>query len=110
MAITSDPRLQELHYQLDEALEADIPSLPEIRRCREKILLYLARCVWEVLYAHGERAPTSSRLRVITNVSPEPGSPRGICSPVKTDELRQFEASAREVFRNAGTCTTIWLE
>jgi hypothetical protein len=110
MAITSDPRLQELHDRLDEALEADIPSLPEIRRRREKIFMYLARCVWEVLYAHGEAAPAGSRLRVIANDSPGPGSPRGICSPIKTDELRQFEASAREVFRNAGTCTTVWLE
>ena len=110
MAITSDPRLQELHDQLDEALEADIPSLPEIRQRRQKIIMHLARCVWEVLYAHGEVAPASSRLRVITNDSAAPGSPRGICSPVKTDELRQFEESAREVFRNAGTCTTVWLE
>ena len=110
MAITSDPRLQELHDRLDQALEADIPSLPEIRRRREKIFMYLARCVWELLYAHGETAPAGSRLRVITNDSPAPRSPRGICSPVKTDELRQFEASAREVFRNAGTCTTVWLE
>jgi hypothetical protein len=110
MTITSDPRLQQLHDRLDEALEADIPSLPEIRQRREKIIMYLARCVWEVLYAHGEMAPAGSRLRVITNDSPAPGSPRGICSPVKTDEFRQFEALAREVFRNAGTCTTVWLE
>jgi hypothetical protein len=110
MAITSDPELQELHDRLDEALEADIPSLPEIRRRRNKIMRYLARCVWDMLYAHGETAPASSGLRVITNDSPAPGSPKGICSPVKTDELRHFEALAREVFPNAGTCTTVWLE
>lgn len=110
MAITSDPRLQELHDRLDEALEADIPSLPEIRRRQEKIIMYLARCVWEVLHAHGEEAPARSRLRVITNDSPMRGIPRGISSPIKNDETRRFEALVREVFPNAGSCTTIWPE
>jgi hypothetical protein len=110
MAITSDPRLQELHDRLDEALEADIPSLPEIRRRRKKIIMYLAGCVWEVLYACGEKAPANSRFRVITNDAPEPATLRGFCSPIKTDEMREFEAAAREVFGDIEQCTTAWLE
>jgi len=110
MVVTTDPELQKLHDRLDEALEAEIPCLPEIRRRRKRIITYLAACVMEPMHPVGDPPQKPSALRVIANDSPLPSTPRGICSPIKTDEIRQFEAAAREVFGNIGPCTTSWLE
>lgn len=49
MAKSSDPELQALHDRLDEALKADIPGLPEIRRRRATIIKYIAACVIELM-------------------------------------------------------------
>jgi hypothetical protein len=109
MVVSTDPELQKLHDRLDEALAAEIPSLPEIRQRRKRIILYLAACVRELMYPPGDRPKKSSALRIIRNDSPLPSEPRGICSPIKTDELQRFEASARRVFGDIGQCETAWL-
>lgn len=49
-----------------------------------------------------------SWVRVISNDVPNPGEPRGICSPLKTDDIKQFEASARVVFGDIESCSTTW--
>ena len=45
---------------------------------------------------------------VISNDSPCFSAPRGFCSPVKTEGIRQFEKAVREVFGDVELCETAW--
>ncbi len=91
MASTSDSRFQVLGDQLDEAWTADIPNLVEIRRCRKQMIEHIALCVLEVMQADEDEHTNQLTLRVITNDSPLPSIPKGICSPIKTEEIKRFE-------------------
>ena len=108
MARTSDPELQALHNQLDEAWTADVPNIAEIHRCRTRIFKHLIRCALGLTDADAKKGAGQPTLRVISNDAPDASTPRGICSPLKTDEIRQFEASARAVFGDMASCTTTW--
>ena len=108
MAYDPDPELCRLQDELDAARTADIPDLVEVRRCRKRFIKCLARLVREYMREHEERPADALQLTVITNDTPVPGAPRGICSPVKTAEIRRFEQQVRAVFGNTGACTTSW--
>ena len=100
--------LDALSAQLDRAMAAELPSLVEIRRCRALFIECLARRVLEVMRADEKAQRTWIGFDVISNENPVPGAPRGICSPLKTKEIRQFEESARRVFGRVGPCSTSW--
>jgi len=48
------------------------------------------------------------RLRVITNDGPVRRNPRRMSSPIKTDEIRAFEARVNRVFGINASATTGW--
>ena len=110
MTITSDPELQTLHDQFDEAPAADVPNLVEIRIRKDRIYEYIARCVIDVMNTGWNEQSDRVTLRTISNDSPMPGAPRGNCSPVKTLEIRRFEDLVRKVFGDVGSCETAWVE
>lgn len=108
MACTTDTELQALHDALDKAWAADVPNLAEIRQCRKRIIRYLAQRVFDLMQGNKDKQVDRLALTVISNDAPDPGVPRGICSPVKTAEIRRFEESARAVFGRIESCTTTW--
>ena len=112
MASKTDRKLEALHERFVQARTADVPDLAEVRRCRERVYEYLADCVLEIMEADRAKAAprrkTGPRLDVIRNDAPSPGMPKGPCSPVKTEEIRRFEESARAVFGDIESCTTGW--
>ena len=103
-----DPTLQELMDELDAARAADIPVIPEIRECRERIVQYFAWCVREEMRRHAERANRTSPFHVISNDSPVAHNPRRMSSPIKTDEVRAFEARVGHVFGINASAVTEW--
>jgi hypothetical protein len=103
-----DPVLRELMDELDAARGADIPVIPEIRECRERIIRYFAWCVREDIRRHAERANRKSPFHVITNDGPVKENPRRMSSPVKTDEVRAFEARVGHVFGINASAVTEW--
>jgi hypothetical protein len=109
MTDTSDAEFQAISERMDEAWTADVPSLVEIRECREKMVEHIALCVIEVMKDDRDEPASKPALRVISNNSPDTSSLRGICSPVKTEKLRSFEDTAISVFGNIESCTTAWV-
>ncbi len=60
-------------------------------------------------YKESLRIKVRTDLSVVRNDSPSVRNPKGICSPVKTDDIWGFEALVKEVFGNdAEPCTTAW--
>ncbi len=115
MTHSSVAELRALRGQLDEARTAEIPDLVEIRRCRDLWYERLADRALEIMEASKVRHTRSpfqavNMLRVINNDSPLQSAPRGICSPVKTKEIRIFEDEMRIVFGKIESCTTAWLK
>ena len=93
---------------LDAARGADIPVIPVIRECRERIIQYFAWCVREEMRRHAERANGKSPFRVIANEGPVQHNPRRMSSPVKTDEVRAFEARVGHIFGISASAITEW--
>ncbi len=108
MTQSPDLKFQALADALQKAWAAEVPNIPDILRCQERITEHLARCAWEFTQADGDEPADRLSFDVIRNDAPEASAPRGICSPVKTDEILQFEASVRAVFGDIESCTTIW--
>lgn len=99
--------------QLDNARRATVPDLAEVRRCREMFYAFLIDRSIELLEAERNEAALQARVGVRfdvrSNDSPTLSAPRGLCSPVKSGEIRQFENLVRKVFGNsAERCTTAW--
>jgi len=114
MSDSSKSEAQVIQEQLHKARRAAVPNLAEVRRCREKFYEFLVDRTLEILEADRNeeilRIKLSVDFDVISNDSPVPNKQRGICSPIKTDEIRRFENAARKVFGNvAEPCTTAWL-
>lgn len=93
---------------LDAARGADIPVIHVIRECRERIIQYFACCVREEMRRHRERANRKSPFRVISNDGPVQRNPRRMSSPVKTDEVRAFEARVGHIFGINTSAITEW--
>ena len=110
MANNSDSEFRALEDQLDKASTAEIPNLLEIRRCKKQIIEHLAYCVMEMLEGDKVEPASRSTLRAISNDAPLSSTPRGICSPIKTEEIRRFEDLARDLFGNIESCTTAWMK
>jgi hypothetical protein len=107
----------ELDKRFDEwivARRADIPNLVEIRSTEESLLELLIPALEEHVDEMHETSrcreafPVLTELRLLTNDSPTEIEPKGMCSPVKTADIRRFEQQVRAVFGDAGTCQTIW--
>ena len=99
--------------QLLEARRAEVPNLAEVRKYRKIFYEFLVDCTLEILEANRNeetlRIKLSVDFNVISNDSPCLSAPRGLSSPVKTDEIRRFENQVKEVFGNgAEPCTTAW--
>jgi hypothetical protein len=108
MTRSSDTELDALCAEFDMAMAAEIPNLVEIRRCKNRILKSLARCVLEIMQESEQHRPPWHGFDVIRNDHPVPVAPRGICSPIKTEGIRQFERRVRKLFGAVGPCTTSW--
>ncbi len=108
MAFTPNADLQSLQDQLDAARAADVPDLAEIRKYKNRVIEYLARCTSEHMSADEDHVAGTTPLQLISTESPLPCIPRGICSPLKTPEIRRFEKLFREAFGDIESCTTSW--
>ena len=104
-----DPFLQQLMDDLDAAKAADVPRLCEVRERRERIIRYFSRCVREEMRRHAALANPEPPLRVITNEGPVAHNPRRMSSPLKTDQIRAFEARVSRVFGIDASAMTEWL-
>ena len=103
-----DPFLRRLMDDLEAARRRDIPVLAEVRKRRERIIQYFAWCVREEIRRHAEDAKREPRFHVITNDGPVQHNPRQMSSPVKTDEIRAFEAAVGRVFGIRASAKTEW--
>ena len=92
----------------DAAKNAEIPSLVEIRECDQRIIKYFTRCVMEEMGWFREPAVRYPALRVITNDGPVQHNPRRMSSPLKTDEIRDFENRVCQVFGIEASAMTEW--
>ena len=110
MTSNYDSEFQSLTDQLEKAWSAEIPDLDEIRRCRERMVEHLALCVVEEMGDGAHEPARDSSLRVICNENPDHSDPRGICSPIKTPDIREFERLFRVAFGDSVACTTAWAE
>ena len=102
-----------IQEQLHKARRAEVPNLTEVRKCREIFYEFLVDRTLEIMEADRNkeilRIKLSGDFDVISNDSPLPNQQRGICSPIKTGEIRRFENAVRKVFgNNAEPCTTAW--
>ena len=111
MANSTDPYLNQLDDEWVAARRAEIPDLNEVRAKRRRIIEYLAECVLEVMRGcttSTDAVPTGPRLRVIRNDGPVRRNPRGMSSPIKTDEIRAFEARVNRIFGIDARAVTEW--
>ena len=103
---------QVLREQLHKARRAEVPDLAEVRKYREMFYEFLADRTLEIMeadrYESAPRVKVSVDFDVISNDSPGLSASRGLCSPVKTEEIRQFEKAARKVFGDVEFCGTAW--
>jgi hypothetical protein len=97
------------------ARSAPIADLAEIRRLNllaeeaENKWVESVQENWDELYLILTCGCHYSRMRVVLeNDRPRKSPPRGLCSPVKTDETRRFEALVRRVFPGAQQATMEW--
>lgn len=115
MARTSDSEFEVIREQLGEAWRAEVPNLVEIRRCPRLLYEHLADCALEIMGASRDQKTIGlpfqavSTLRVINNDSPLHSAPKGICSPIKTEEIRKLEEGVRNVFGDTELCSTAWV-
>ncbi|MDX2412978.1 MAG: hypothetical protein QNK16_11430 [Woeseiaceae bacterium] len=114
MSDSSKAEGQVIQGHLHKARRAEVPNLAEVRKYRQIFHEFLVDCTLEILEADRNkeilRIKLSVDFDVICNDSPVPNRQRGICSPIKTDDIRRFENAARKVFGNvAEPCTTAWL-
>ena len=114
MSDSSRAEGQVIQEQFRDACRAEVPNLTDVRKCRKIFYEFLVDRTLEIMEADRNkellRIKLSVAFDVISNDSPVPNKQRGICSPIKTDEIRRFENAARKVFGNvAEPCTTAWL-
>ena len=105
MSESTDPYLDKLGDEWVAARKAEIPDINKVRATRDRFIEYLAECVLDVM--DGCAAP-EPRLHVITNEGPVPRNPRRMSSPIKTDEIRAFEAQVNRIFGINASATTEW--
>ena len=103
-----DPFLQQLTDDLDAAKAADVPVLAEVRECRERIIRYFTECVREEMRRHAMAMNREPPFRVIANDGPVRHNPRRMSSPMKTDEIRDFEDTVSRVFGIRASAMTEW--
>ena len=113
MSDSSKAEGQVIQGQLHKARRAEVPNLAEVRKYRQIFHEFLVDCTLEILEADRNKEILQIKLSVdfdvICNDSAVPNWQRGICSPIKTDEIRRFENAVRKVFGNAAKpCTTAW--
>ena len=99
--------------QLQKARRAKVPNLAEVRKYRQIFYDFVVDRTLDILEADRNkeifRIKLGVELDVISNDSPVPNKQRGICSPIKTDEIRRFENTVRKVFgNNTKPCSTAW--
>lgn len=114
--IDSMAELHEVWHEAAVARNAEVPSLDRIKELREQEITLIVHLVRRLMNGEeltdGEEPPSAPRvkLKVFTNTAPARTEPRGIASPAKSDEIRQFEASVRAVFGEVDPSTTAWPE
>lgn len=108
MAKSTDPYLQRLEDNFEAARTAAVPNIAEIRARREQIIEYIARCTISELVRQVLPLGPGPRLRAITNDGPVQYTGRRMSSPLKTDEIRAFEARVGDVFGIRASATTEW--
>lgn len=111
MSESTDPLLDRLGDRWVAARRAEVPDLREVRAAEALFIEYFAWCVLEVMDCGidcGTANPAGPRLGVIRNDGPVRDNPRGMSSPVKTDEIRAFEDKVRRVFGVDASATMEW--
>ena len=112
MSESSRAEAQLIWEQFQRALRAEVPDLSEVRKYREVFYEFLVDRTLEIMEADRNertlRVKVSIDFDVISNDSPRLSNPHGLCSPVKTEEIRQFEEAVRKVFGDVEFCGTAW--
>lgn len=108
MAKSTDPYLRRLEEDFEAARTATVPNIADILASREQIIKYLARCTLNEMLRHVLPPDPGPRLRVISNDGPVQHNGRHMSSPLKTDEIRVFEARIGDVFGVHASATTEW--
>jgi hypothetical protein len=106
------PEAQAVRAQYDQARRAMIPDLNEVRQYREMLLDFVVEHALELMEADRNKETVRVKVSIIRDVvstdSPSLSTPRGFCSPVKTEDIKQFEKLVRKVFGDVEFCETAW--
>ena len=93
MSDSSKAEGQVIREQFRDARRAEVPNLTDVRKCRKIFYEFLVDRTLEILEADRNkeilRIKLSVDFDVICNDSPVPNRQKGICSPIKTDEIRR---------------------
>ncbi|MEJ2258402.1 MAG: hypothetical protein P8X98_15700, partial [Woeseiaceae bacterium] len=106
MSDDADPHFDHLLREWLAARQAEIPNIVDIRECEYRIIDYLLQFIDEELARRARLAREVPRLSVIRNDGPLKYNPRRMSSPLKTDEVREFESQVERVFGIAASATT----
>ena len=98
MKIWDDPCLDRLGKAYFGAMQAKVPNLVTVRASRELLHEYIVWCVRNKLWVEPERTERRPSLQVIINDEPVRPNPRRMSSPIKTDEIREFETRVSRIF------------
>jgi hypothetical protein len=93
-----DPLLDRLSEAFFGAIHAEVPNLVKVRASRDLLIDYTVWCLRNRLWEETEPVARRPDLRVITNNGAVRPNPRRMSSPLKNDEIREFEKRVSRVF------------
>jgi hypothetical protein len=105
----ADPHFDYLLREWLTARQADIPNIVEIREREYRVFEYLVQYIDQELARRARLAREAPRFNVIRNDGPLEHNPRRMSSPLKTDEVREFESQVGRIFGIDAFATTEWL-
>jgi hypothetical protein len=103
-----DPCLDRLAERYFGELFAEIPNLARVRAYEAQLLDYIVWCLSNRLWEKSEQPDRRPDLSVITNDGPLQPNPRSMSSPLKTDEIRRFEAHVGHIFGIRASAMMEW--
>ncbi len=104
----NDPCLDRLSDAYFGEIFADIPNLARVRAHQNRLCDYIAWCLRNGLWEDTEKPSYRPSLRVITNDGPARRNRRRMSSPMKTDEIREFESRVSRVFGIRASAMMEW--
>lgn len=103
-----DPCLDRLGGQYFGEIFAEIPNLAKVRAYKDQLCDYIAWCLRNGVWEEPEETDRRPDLQVITNDGPVKPNSRRMSSPLKTDEIREFERRVSYVFGIEASAMMEW--